>query len=73
MKPTCAMIAVTWLALMRVTPAFAAPQEIEDYCFKQSIPVVFQGRGEREAFIASCIADLTPTPSAKRSRNKKAR
>jgi hypothetical protein len=61
MNPKC-MIAVACLALMSVTPALAAPPEIEDFCFDQASQVRFSGRGEREAFIANCIANLTPPP-----------
>jgi hypothetical protein len=61
-----------------VTPALAAPPEIEDFCFAQiakgiAPPLNSAGRGEREAFMASCIADLTETPPPKRSRYKKRR
>jgi len=57
---------VICLVLISVTPALAAPQWVEDYCWAQAAQVHFSGRGEREAFIARCIADLTPTPPAKR-------
>ena len=67
------LVPVTCLALITATPAFAAPPEIENYCFAESIPVHFSGRGEREHFIANCIADLTPTPPTKRGRYKKPR
>ena len=64
MNPKC-MIAIACLALMSVTPALAAPPEIEDFCFDQASQVRFSGRGEREAFIANCIANLTPPPTKK--------
>jgi len=51
---------VICLVLISVTPALAA------YCWAQAAQVHFSGRGEREAFIARCIADLMPTPPAKR-------
>jgi hypothetical protein len=53
---------VICLVLISVTPALAAPQWVEDYCWAQAAQVHFSGRGEREAFIARCIADLMPTP-----------
>jgi hypothetical protein len=46
---------------------------VEDYCWAMAAKVHFYGRGEREAFIARCIADLIPTPPAKRGRYKKPR
>ena len=61
------------LALMGATPAFAAPPQIEDYCWAKAAQIWFNGRGDREHFLANCIADLTPTPPAKRGQNKKPR
>ena len=46
--------------MLSATPAFAAPPEIEDFCFPQAAQIWFNGRGDREHFIANCIADLTP-------------
>jgi hypothetical protein len=54
--------------MLGATQAFAAPQQIEEFCFAQAAQIWFNGRGDREHFIANCIADLTPTPPAKRSR-----
>jgi len=70
MKLTPVKIVVAGLVLS-ATPAFAAPQQIEEFCFAQAAQIWFNGRGDREHFIANCIADLTPTPPAKRSRYKK--
>ena len=56
------------LALMSVTPALAAPRQIEDFCFQQSRYATLWHRGDWEAFMATCIANLTPTPTKKRSR-----
>lgn len=61
------------LALINLTSAVAAPREIEDYCFSQAAQIWFNGRGDREHFIANCLADLTPTPPTNRSRYKKPR
>ena len=66
-------VAIIFLALISVSPAMAAPPEIEDFCFAQAAQIHFNGRGEREAFMARCIADLTPTPPAKRRTYKKSR
>ena len=72
MKLTPVQIVVGGLVLS-ATPALAAPQQIEEYCFAQAAQIWFNGRGDREHFIANCIADLTPTPPAKGSRYKKPR
>jgi hypothetical protein len=67
----CVLMAVIFLALISVTPALAAPQWVEDYCWAQAAQVHFSGRGEREAFIANCIADFTATPPATKGRKYK--
>ena len=61
------------LALISATPVVAAPQWVEDLCWAKAAPISFNGRGEREAFIANCIADYTPAPPRKRSQYKKPR
>ena len=66
MNSNCVMIAVASLALASATPALAAPPEIEDYCWALASQQTFMGRGEREAFIANCIANLTPSPTKRR-------
>src|SRR5262245_30172731 len=46
--------------ILSVTPALAAPPGIEDFCFAQIEkvrPPLSSGRGDREAFMANCIAD----------------
>ena len=57
---------------MRVTPASAASKEIENFCYEQlgraTLPL--RPRGAGEAFMAKCIADLTPTPTKKRKYRK---
>ena len=55
-----ALISTACLVLMGTIQALAAPPWIEDYCWAQAERVHFNGRGEREAFIANCIADYTP-------------
>ena len=70
MKSKCVTLAVACSTLMSVIPAFAAPPEIEDFCWAQAAQIRFNGRGEREAFIANCIADFTPAPPAKRRYKK---
>ena len=71
MKLTPAKIVVLGLVLS-AAPAFAASPQIEDYCWAKAAQIWFNGRGDREHFIANCIADLTPTPPAKlRSYNKR--
>jgi len=55
------------MAMMSVAPAFAAPREIEDFCFERlQHATLALRRGAGEAFIANCIADLTPTPTTDR-------
>ena len=55
-------------------PALAAPQWVEDICFKQAQLVRPALRYyEQEAFIANCIADHTPAPQAKRRKYRKPR
>ena len=67
LKPKCVLVAVTFLALMSVTPALAAPREIEEFCFEQAQRATLTLRkGAGEAFMANCVADLTPTPTKKR-------
>ena len=66
MKWKSATMAVAGLALLGVTPAVAASPEVEASCFAQAEavrPVLTQP--EKEAYIASCIADATPTPGRK--------
>ena len=61
------------LVLVGAGPARAAPPWIEDYCMAQAAQIQFNGRGDREHFMANCIADLTPPPPAKRRTYKKPR
>jgi hypothetical protein len=57
--------------LWSLPSSLAAPREVENYCFAQASKRHFNGRGEREAFMTNCIADLTPTPRwLKRRANK---
>ena len=61
------VMAVTGLAMMSMTSVFAAPTEIENFCFDrlQHATLAYR-RGAGEAFMANCIADLTPTQSPAR-------
>src|SRR5262249_35591429 len=56
---------ITCLAIISATPALTASRQIQDYCSKQAIRAnaTFWHRGDREAFMANCIANLTPTPT----------
>jgi hypothetical protein len=61
------------LLLVLSSPAFAAPPAIEDFCFSQIEkvrPPLSSSRGDREAFMANCIADLIGTQPPKRDRYK---
>jgi hypothetical protein len=61
------------LVLVGSGPASSAPPWVEDYCMAQAAQIQFNGRGDREHFMANCIADLTPTPLPKRRPYKKPR
>jgi hypothetical protein len=67
------LVPAACLVLLIVTPAAAASPEVENYCWAQAAQIWFNGRGEREHFMANCIADLTPSPQTKRSRDRKPR
>ena len=68
MKAEIVLVAVIiCLAMMSVTtPALTAPRQIQDLCSEQARHVTFSYRGDYEAFMANCIANLTPTPTQKR-------
>jgi hypothetical protein len=55
------------VAFTGVTPALAAPQWLEDYCWHHAVRVrpSLTAR-EREAYIANCIADHTPPLTTKK-------
>jgi hypothetical protein len=68
------LAAIIGLFLIGVTPAAAAPQWVEDYCFAKAQQVRPALRWyEQEAYIANCIADYTAAPRAKRHKYKKPR
>ena len=70
-RAKCLLVAMaTCLAMMSVIPPLAAPRQVEDFCFEQSRHVRIYGRGGYEAFMANCIANLTPTPTGKRRHHK---
>ena len=70
MKPEYVQVAVVTacLTVMSMTPALAAPRQIEEFCLEQAGRYVTDPyrRGAWEAAMANCIADLTPTPTEKR-------
>jgi hypothetical protein len=64
LKPRCVLAGVAFLPLMSPTPALAAPRDIEYFCFEQAQQATLPlRRGAWEAFMANCIADLTPPPT----------
>jgi len=67
-------VPIVCLPLFLASPAFAAPQWVEDACWKASNRVLPRlDAREREAYIANCIADWTagtPPPSGQRSYNR---
>jgi hypothetical protein len=64
-------VPITCLALMIATPAVAAPQWVEDLCWSKAARIAFMGRGDREHFIANCIADHTPPSTTKRYKKRR--
>ena len=57
--------------ILSATPAFAAPQSVEDACWRyaQRVTPHLSAR-EREAYVTNCIADWTagtPPPQGRRS------
>ncbi len=67
------VLAAIPLLLIGLAPALSAPPWVESYCRAKALQADLAGRGEGEAFMARCIADFAPTPSAKRERYKKPR
>ena len=69
MKTKCVLVGSVFLSLMSVIAASAASREIEDFCFEQlqKATLPLPPRGAEEAFMANCIANLTPTPTKKRN------
>ena len=67
LKTNCVLVGSVFLSLMSVTSASAASREIEDFCFEQlqKATLPLRPRGAEEAFMANCIANLTPTPTKK--------
>jgi len=65
------VLAATGISLIVLSPSLAIPRHVEDLCFYQAGQISFNGRGDREHFIANCIADNRPTPPAKRGQYKK--
>ena len=63
MRAKCLLVAI--VAMMSASPALTASRQIQDYCSNQAIRAnaTFHQRGDREAFMANCIANLTPTPT----------
>ena len=49
----------------------AAPRWIEDACFSKAAKRSFNGRGEREQFMANCIADLSESAPRERRNYKR--
>jgi hypothetical protein len=67
-----ALATIACLLLISVGPGYAAPQWLEDYCWKEANQVRPALRAdEREAWIANCIADHTPYPPKRRKYKKR--
>jgi hypothetical protein len=56
-------LAVIGVALIYVTPAFAAPPQIEDYCWAKAAQIWFSGRGDREHFYSQLHRRSNPHAS----------
>lgn len=72
MKPLYVILSI--IGVILGTPATAAPQWVEDACWKAANRVLpaLTAR-EREAYITNCIADWTagtPPPSGRKSYNR---
>ena len=69
-------VPIICLALVLPTPAFAAPLWVEDLCWYHANRVLpaLHARGEKEAYIANCIADWTagtpPRPRASKNTDR---
>jgi hypothetical protein len=63
--------AVLCLALAVATPALAAPAWVEDLCWAKAAQIAFMGRGDREHFIANCIADHTRPVTERRYKKRR--
>jgi hypothetical protein len=67
-------VAIVSLALFLSSPALAAPQWVEDACWKAATRVrPILRPGEKEAYVTNCIADWTAgtaPPSGQRSYNR---
>ncbi len=59
------------LFLLSSEVAEAAPRWIEDACFSKAAKRSFNGRGEREQFMANCIADLSASSPQERRKYKR--
>jgi hypothetical protein len=64
-----ALIATCMAVMAGAVSASAASREIEDFCFEQLLRATLplRPRGAGEAFMANCIANLTPAPTYKRN------
>ena len=66
-----ALASIACLFLLGASPVLAAPQWVEDLCFKRAQLVRPALRYyEQEAFIANCIADHTPATTKRRKYKK---
>ena len=60
-------VPIICLALIFATPAFAAPQWVETACWRAANRVLpALAPRDKEAYIANCIANNTPTPPNKK-------
>lgn len=71
MKPNPAKLILVGLIFAAATPAIAAPQWVEDACWRYAQRVTpYLTEREKEAYVTNCIADWTagtPPPQGRRS------
>jgi hypothetical protein len=65
------LASVIGFILIVATPAVAAAPWVEDLCWSQAARISFMGRGQREHFIANCIADHTPPVTERRYKKRR--
>ena len=65
------LMALAGLFLFSSPVTEAAPRWIEDACFAKAAKRSFNGRGEREQFMANCIADLSASSPQERRKYKR--
>ncbi|MGD9399880.1 MAG: hypothetical protein PVI10_09865 [Methyloceanibacter sp.] len=66
-----ALMVLAGVCMLSSAAAEAAQRWIEDACFAKAAKRSFNGRGEREQFMANCIADLSANSPQERRKYKR--